>query len=105
MSSIVLVLHLNNDLRVVQLLQLRRKREPESWSTTADERGQRLQHLARFPVAIRMMMTILIDDLANDLFRLNRSLTCCRQWRISRQPNVDIRKVRKILREKLRLQL
>src|SRR5690349_949856 len=52
-----------------------------------------------------MMLTVLIDYFANDLFRLFRRLARCRQRRIRRQPNVDIRKVRKILREELRLQL
>jgi hypothetical protein len=51
------------------------------------------------------MLAVFIDHLADDLFRLSRSFAGGRQRRISRQPNIHVRKIREILREKLRLQL
>ncbi len=41
---LVLVFHLHDELRVVELLHLGRDREPEARPAAADERGQRRQH-------------------------------------------------------------
>src|SRR5438876_888445 len=47
---VVLVADLQDHLRVVELLQLRRDRGPEARPAAADEGGQRLQDVARLAV-------------------------------------------------------
>ena len=47
MRGVVFVFHLQNDLRVIELLEFRRNRRPETRPTSADKRRQRFQHFAR----------------------------------------------------------
>src|ERR1051325_4528229 len=51
------------------------------------------------------MLSVFVYHFPNDLFRLSRRLAGRRQRRISRQPDVDVRKIRQVFRKELRLEL
>ena len=59
-GGVVIVRHLDDELRVVDLVLLRREREPESGRAAADEGGHRAEHLAM------RLLSVLRGHLAHD---------------------------------------
>ena len=73
--GVVLVAYLDEDLRVVELLQLRRDREPEARAAAADERGHRL---AAPRAACRPSPGVRLPVLVGDLRGRSRSACAVR---------------------------
>src|SRR5439155_19114543 len=80
--------------------QCSRNSNPEAWPTAAGESRQRLQH-----VSFAVRLPEFFYRVANHLFCLCRCFVSRLQRRSLRQPDVDVRKILEIFREKLRLEL
>src|SRR5262245_33609404 len=101
MTGVVLVVDLDNDLGVVQLLLLRRDREPEPRSPAAHKRGQRSKQVWRLTVFFPVMLAVFPDHFTDYAFRMNSSLVSRLERGIFGEPYIDVRQIRQILREKL----
>ena len=85
----VLVLHLHDELGVVELLQLGRHGEPEPGTTAAHEGRDRLEHVAG--VALHgMFVAVLRRHVANDLLGLLRHVVGGGQRRRIPEPDVNV---------------
>ena len=106
LGGVVLVVHLDDDLGVVQLLLLGRDREPEARAAAADERGERLAGRRAacrpLPGALAVLVGHLADDRLDLVARVSRGR---RERRVLGQPDVDVREVRQVLGEERVLQL
>src|SRR6185295_17669030 len=56
--GVMLVVDLDNDLRVVELLKLRRDREPESRAAAPDEGGQGFEDLTRLTILTSVLLAV-----------------------------------------------
>ena len=86
----LLVRHLHDDLRVVQLLQLRGHREPEARAASTDEGGHVFQDVLGLAVFAGMLLAELLRFLAHDLFHLLRGLVGGVEVGVVGKPDVDV---------------
>src|SRR5262249_1625050 len=105
MFGLVLVADFDDDLRVIQLLLLRRYREPESWTAAADKCRQRSEHRGFFPRLVGVLRGVSTDRFSDHCFRMSRGFVGSVQRRIFWKPYVHVGKIRKVLGKELRLQL
>src|SRR5436190_11228734 len=66
--GIMLVLYLDDDLRIVQLLKFARDGEPEPWPAATNKGGERFKDFARLPIFPGMRLAIFLRRLAHDFF-------------------------------------
>src|SRR5262249_32007000 len=104
-ACIVFVIYLNDDLRIVELLEFRRNREPESWPAATDKCGQRLQNALLSAFFAMVFFAVFLDRMAYDCLDLRRSFDGCGQRSVLRHPHIDVRQVGKVLRKVLCLEL
>src|SRR6185503_1793738 len=70
--GVMLVIDLDNHLRVVELLQLGRDREPEPRATTSDEGGQGFQDFMRLAIFFSVLLTVFFCYLAHHFLGVPR---------------------------------
>ena len=104
-GRVVLVVDLDDDLRVVELLKLRRHREPEARSAAAFERRERVENLARAAVFVGMIFAIFFGGGFDDLLDLQGGFVGGEERDIVGQPDVEERKILDVVGEKLRFEL
>src|SRR5262245_9739533 len=105
MIGVVFVFCLNDNLRVVQLLQFRRKRKPETRTAAANESRKRYQCLTRLAGLLGNLLFILFHYLSYRFFCLFSSFIRRGERRIFRQPHIYIREMGQVFRKKLLFQL
>ena len=88
--GVMLVVDLDDDLRVVELLQLGRDREPEARAAAPDEGGQGFQDLTRLTILTGVLLAVFLGHLAHHFLRTPRGFAGGRKRRVFRQPHVKV---------------
>ena len=86
----MLVVDLDNDLRVVELLQLGRDREPETRAAAPDEGGQGFQDFTRLAIFFSVLLAIFFGHLAHHFLSVPRGFVGRRKRRVFGQPHVEV---------------
>ena len=95
----VLVVQLNQHFGVVELLRLRRQREPEARTAAADPGRHIAQDMRRIAALVGMLLAPHVGLLADDLLDLLRRLVGGLKGRVVGQPDVGVGPILDVVRE------